>query len=265
MCTTFGRPGYLTRALRAGACGFVVKAKNAQTLLLFSTSRLFRKQYKTLEFVERAHKSWDMRCIFIKSGVDTDDKKRWESILYTQSMIDQFVVTMYVDNIRSAHQGLLEKRLVFGTLSFGYKGAAIEGELTNRGKPRCRIVVDDKTAPIVRQIFKWYAEDLLPITDIIRRLNDDPDVPLPPRCVNDEWTRLSVKGILENTRYRGLWRYGVTEAIYQPDGDYIRQKSRVEPLKEVTIADLRIVSDEIWYAAQDRLQSDQGNRGRKAK
>lgn len=248
-----------------GALEAALRDRKAQVLLLFSTSRLFRKQYRTLEFVDRVHKGWGMRCIFTKSGVDTDDKKRWETILGTQSLIDQFVVSMYSDNIRAAHEGLLEKRLVFGTLSFGYKGEPIEGELTNRGKPRCRIAIDDETAPIVQQIFKWYTEERLPVTEIIRRLNDDPDVPLPPRCVNYEWTRLSVELILKNTRYRGLWRYGVTEAIYQPDGDYIRQKPRKEPLKEVTIEELRIVSDESWYAAQDRLQSDQGNRGRKAK
>ncbi|MFL1380153.1 MULTISPECIES: response regulator [unclassified Nocardiopsis] len=33
MCTTFGRPGYLTRALRAGASGFVVKDASPEDLV----------------------------------------------------------------------------------------------------------------------------------------------------------------------------------------------------------------------------------------
>lgn len=248
-----------------GALEVALKGKKAEVLLLFSTSRLFRKQYRTLEFVDRVHKGWGMRCIFTKSGVDTNDKKRWETILATQSMIDQFVVTMYVDNIHAAHEGLLEKRLVFGTLSFGYRGEEIPEEFTARGKPRCRIAIDDETAPIVQRIFHWYAEESVSINEIIRRLNDDPAIPLPPRCSSGEWTRLSVKGILENTRYRGLWRYGTTESIYQPDGDYVRQKPRVEPLKEVNIEEFRLVPDSLWYAAQERLLSDKGSRGRKAK
>lgn len=131
-----------------GALEEALKAKRAGVLLLFSTSRLFRKQYRTLEFVDRVHKGWGLRCIFTKSGVDTDDKQRWETILATQSMIDQFVVTMYVDNIRAAHEGLLEKRLVFGTLSYGYTGEPIEGALTVRGRSRQRLAIEKTTAAI---------------------------------------------------------------------------------------------------------------------
>ena len=210
----------------------VLKAKRAQVLLLFSTSRLFRKQYRTLEFVDRIHKGFDIRCIFVKSGVDTNDKQRWETMLAVQSMIDQFVVTMYVANIHSAHEGLLSKQLVFGTLSFGYGGQPIDGEFTRRKKPRCRIIVDEVTGPIVKQVFAWYVgywddgrpEERLSINEIVRRLNDDETIPLPPRCLSEEWTRLAVRRILTNTRYRALWMYGVTESVYLPDGDYIQQR-----------------------------------------
>lgn len=242
-----------------------LRGKQAKVLLLFSTSRLFRKRYRTLEFVDRIHKGLNVRCIFVKSGVDTDDKTRWESILAVQSMIDEFVVTMYVENIRSAHEGLLSKRLVFGTLSFGYTGDAIEGEITNLGRPRCRIIKDAETAAVVLQIFTWYVDDELSINEIVRRLNGNPDIPLPPRAVSGEWTRLAVKRILTNSRYVGLWKYGVTESVYVPDGDYTRQRIRAEPLKEVRLDDLRIVSDELWSKAQLRIAREGGNGGRRAK
>lgn len=48
----------------------------------------------------------------MKSGVDTNDERRWETMLAVQSMIDQFVVTMYVANIHSAHEGLLSKQRI---------------------------------------------------------------------------------------------------------------------------------------------------------
>jgi len=41
--------------------------------------------------------------------------------------VNEFVVGMNVENIRAAHEGLLEKRLGFGTLSFGYAGEPIPG------------------------------------------------------------------------------------------------------------------------------------------
>lgn len=242
-----------------------LRGKQARVLLLFSTSRLFRKRYRTLEFVDRIHKGLNVRCIFVKSGVDTDDKTRWESILAVQSMIDEFVVSMYVENIRSAHEGLLAKRLVFGTLSYGYKGDPIEGEETNLGRPRCRIIKDDETAAIVVQIFTWYVEDELSIEEIIRRLNGNPEIPLPPRAISGEWTRLAVKRILTNSRYVGLWKYGVTESVYVPDGDYTRQRMRAEPLKEVQLDELRIISDELWAKAQLRIAHAGSNGGRRCK
>ncbi len=242
-----------------------LRTKEASVLLLFMTSRLFRKQYRTLEFVDRMHKGIGIRCIFVKSGVDTNDTHRWQSILAFQSMLDQFVVTMNVANIQAAHEGLLKKQMVFGTLSFGYQGEPIPGEFTRQQRPRCRIAIDELTSGIVAKVFTWYVIDLVPISEIICRLNADATIPLPPRASSGMWTRTAVKNLLKNTRYRGLWRYGCTESVYVPDGDYVRQNMRAEPLAEVQIEELRVVSDELWFAAQARLQERKGNGGRRPK
>ena len=105
----------------------VLKARQVQVLLLFATSRLFRKTYRTLAFVDAVHKGLRIRCIFVQSGVDTNDRQGWEQLLAAQSLIDQFSVTVHVANIRAAHEGLLERQTVFGTISFGYDGEPIAG------------------------------------------------------------------------------------------------------------------------------------------
>ena len=255
--------GFKNNRLGLNAMRAALKRKEAQVLLLFSTSRLFRKQYRTLAFVDEVHRGQGVRCIFVKSGVDTNDKQRWETILSVQAMVDQFVVTMNVANIQAAHQGQLEKRIVFGTLSYGYAGEPISGEFTKRQKPRCRIILDPIAAAVVQKIFRWYVEERTTLAEIIRRLNDDESIPLPPRSQNDEWTRLSVKRILTSTRYRGLWKYGACESIYLPEQDYTRQILRAEPLKTIQLDELRIVSDQLWYAAQVRLTKEGENCGRK--
>ncbi len=242
-----------------------LRTKKATVVLLFATSRLFRKQYRTLEFVDQMHRGRDVRCIFVKSGVDTNDTERWQTILIAQSMIDQFVVSVNVANIQAAHEGLLKKQLVFGTLSFGYTGTPIADEYTNLGRPRCRIAIDPDTAQIVRQIFHWYVDEQLSIEAIICRLNGDSSIPLPPHASSGMWTRLALKNLLTNTRYRGLWRYGVTEAVYVPDGDYVKKKMRVEPLSKVHIEELRLVGDDIWFAAQTRLAKNRNGGGRPPK
>jgi site-specific DNA recombinase len=231
----------------------VLNSKRARVLLLFSTSRLFRKTYRTLEFVDRIHKGLEVRCIFVKSGVDTNDKERWEVLLATQSMLDQFVVTMNIANIQAAQEGLLNKQLVFGTVSFGYTGIAIDGQFTKLGRPRRRIAIDPETSRVVAMIFSWYVESELTINEIVHRLNSDPDMPLPSGATSGQWNRRVVAKLLRNPRYRGLWRYGVVESVYLPDKDYTRQRLRAEPLKEIQLDELRIESDEIWFAAQRRL------------
>jgi len=110
-------------------------------------------------------------------------------------MMDEFVVGTYADNIRAAHEGLLEKRLVFGTISYGYTGEPIDGETTRRGRPRRRLIIDPVTSTVVGQIFVWYVVDRLAIDEITRHLNDQPSIPLPPRCMSGMWTRGVVRGI----------------------------------------------------------------------
>jgi len=239
--------------------------KTVNVFMLFATNRLFRKMYRSLEFVDKVVKEWGIRCIFVKSGVDTADKKRWEMLLQVHAMIDQFVVTVYADNVRAAHEGLFEKRLVFGTISFGYTGQPIEGQFTKRKRPRCRLVVDPETAKWVIAIFKWYVEEGISMDVIAQKLNSDPEIPLPPRCISGAWTHNSVRDILRNTRYRGWWKYGVTETVWVSSKDYARQNVRQEPLREAQIEELRIVSDELWFAAQKLLAEEKHRAGRKPK
>jgi hypothetical protein len=79
------------------------------------------------------------------------------------------------------------------------------------------------------------------------------------RVVNDR------RGVLKNSRYRGWWKYGETEAIFVVEGDYDRQIPRVKPIKEMQVESLRIVCDAAWHAAQMRLAKESRNRGRKPK
>jgi DNA invertase Pin-like site-specific DNA recombinase len=241
-----------------------LRAKEAGTLLLFATNRLFRKIYHTLQFIDQFHRALGIRCVFVKCGVDTNDKQKWELLLYTRAMMDQLFTAMYIANIHAAHEGMLAKQIVFGTLSFGYAGEPIEGQLTKRGKPCQRIVIEPIAAGTVRQIYRWYVTDRLALAAIVRRLNAEPDAPLPPCSRSGIWTKLAVRTLLKNSRYRGLWKYGVVESVYLPDKDYFRQRARVEPLAQVELPELRIVTDELWFAAQTRLEARKNNGGRKS-
>ena len=59
------------------------------------------------------------------------------------------------------------------------------------------MIIDPVTSVTAAQIFVWYVVERRTINDIIQRLNDDPSIPLPPRCTSGMWTRLAVKAKLD--------------------------------------------------------------------
>ncbi|MHB1035510.1 MAG: recombinase family protein [Pirellulales bacterium] len=265
ICFDLGVKGYKNNRAGLNQLRDILETKAAGIALFFSTNRLFRKIHHSLQFVEEKIVERGLRAIFVKNGVDTEDKKSWRSLLTFNATMDEFVAGMYADNVRAAHEGLLERRYVFGTTTFGYGGEDLPGQVTRRGKPRRRLVIDPVESEVVRRIFDWYVGDHVPIDEIVQRLNADPAIPLPPRCTTGAWNHKSLRQVLCNPRYRGLWKYGVTETVWISSKDYARQVPRKEPLMEAQIEELRLVSDEQWFAAQKRLAEQGGNRGRKPK
>ncbi|MDZ4818316.1 MAG: recombinase family protein [Planctomycetota bacterium] len=242
----------------------VLRAKKVKTLLLFSTSRLFRRTYMTLAFVDRAHTSWGIRCIFVASHVDTDDREQWQMLLTMHAMVDQFVISVHSHNVRAGHEGAFERRHVFGTISYGFFGEILVGEFTPKGKPRRLLKIDPQTAETVRRIYRLFVVEERGLKEIARILNADSSVQLPRLCRSGIWTDDSVRRVLKNTRYRGLWQYGVTESRFLPEEDYVRQIPRLEPTRQAQIEELRIVDDSIWFAAAQLLaENDHANAGRK--
>jgi DNA-binding NarL/FixJ family response regulator len=177
------------------------------------------------------------------------------------AMTDEFVLGMYADNVRAAHEGLFAQELVWGTITYGYRPRVVPGTPTRRKRARSKYEIDPVTAKWVRKVFTWYIRDGLSLAAIIRRLNDE-NAPLGPKAVSGRWTRLAVIKLLSNPRYRGCWEYGRSKNVWQSKKDYSRQVPREQPLRQAQFEDLRLVSDEQWYQAQKRLAEDSGASGR---
>ena len=240
-----------------------ISAKKFKSLLVFGTSRLYRKAHRAVRFVEEDLVEKGMRCFFVQQNIDTAANKDWRLHLSIQAAIDENGTSMYAENIRSVHQGMFLRMEVNGTLALGYCGELIPGLLTRRNRPKCKIAVDPETKTYVERIFTWYLVDGLAMDQIARLLNDDPDAPSPPKSLPGMWTHSSVRGVLANARYRGYWEYGKTYTCYQSAEDYLRQFQREAPLQAAHFEALRIVSDAVWYKVQALLLQERGNRGRK--
>jgi hypothetical protein len=241
----------------------VIEDGKVNAVVIFATSRLFRKTYRSLQFVHEEIVERGIRCVFVKSCIDTADKNDWETRLHVQSLVDEFQTRTAKSHIRAAHAGLFLKGRVFGTLSYGYRGQDIPDEMTRSGKSSRMIAVDPATASWVVRLFNWYVRERLSISAIVRRLNER-NAPLPPRCTAKRWTYLAVKTALRNPRYRGLWQYGRTEAKWVSKKDYVRQVEREEPLQSRQIEEWRIIDDETWFRAQELRANNPHNAGRKS-
>ena len=137
----------------------ILAGEAVDVLLVFATNRLFRKTYKALQFVEEEVVGRGIRCLFVKSGVDTADQNRWRMLLQIHAMTDEFVVGMYADNIRAAHEGLFDGGLVFGTITFGYLGREIPGRQNQAPATPPRPRGRSRRAAWVEQAFRWFVED----------------------------------------------------------------------------------------------------------
>lgn len=220
-------------------------------VIIMATSRLARKVYKALQFVEEEIVERGIRCVFVAQGIDTADESAWRLHLQFYAMMDENAAAMGAAHIQAAHQGMLLDGLVWGTLAFGYRAVPIDGRLTRRGSPRSKVAIDPVQSRWVVRIFEWCI-DGIPIAQIVRLL-DDQAAPAPPKSGNQRWSRQAVLLLLRNSRYRGLWEYGSTKSVWLSKKDYGRQIPRDKPLLSKQFEELRIVSDDVWFAAQKQM------------
>eukprot|EP00913_Durusdinium_trenchii_P022830 g21434.t1 len=242
-----------------------IEKKAFQVFLVFTTSRLFRRTYKALQFVEEELVERGIRGIFVKSNLDTSDDENWRTMFQLFAAMDEAMVRMYGSHVQAAHEGLFIRGMVCTSLSLGYTGEEVPGEFTKRKLPRRRIVVDPEAAKWIEKIFEWYVVDGKSLDEIPRELNDDPEAPAPNKSMTGLWTHKLVRNHLKNPRYRGYWSYGANETKWSSDKDYARQVPRDKPLRSGQFEELRIIDDDRWYRAQQMLAEERGNSGRKSK
>jgi len=240
-----------------------MKTRAAKTLVVFTTSRLFRKGYQCAKLIEEDVVGVGGRCVFIRSGLDTAGEK-WRLYLAIHNLIDEAGTTQYADGIRNAHISLFLAGCVVSTLPYGFMGEDCEGVLTKRSFTRQKVAVDPETSEWVRRIFRWYAVDRWTLTEILEELNDL-KAPCGPMSDGVTWTAMAVRYVLANPCYRGWWSYGKGQNQWMSKQDYSKRILRDKPLAEKQFDGLRLVSDEVWYGAQVLLAEKAGKGGRKPK
>jgi site-specific DNA recombinase len=170
-------------------------------LLVYRIDRLSRKVRQLAGIAEEL----DKLDVVLRSATEPFDTgtAAGRMMLQMLGVFAEFEHATIVDRITSGiERRAREGRWPNGRIPFGYA--------RNEEK---HLVPDERTAPVIRRIFKWYAAGRLGAAAIARRL-DSEQAPAPPRG----WQPAVVLWILSNQAYVGRvhWREQTFPGIHEP-------------------------------------------------
>lgn len=191
----------------------------------------------------------DVRLVGASDGTDTS--REGASILIGVR------ATMSADYLRDLRKktlrGMRDRAsagMATGGLPFGYRSREVSG-----GRA---IEIDPDAARIVVRIYEEYAAGRSR-AQIATRLNAD-DIP-PPRSSRRvraaSWQETTIRNVLANERYTGVWTFGEREWRKVP-GTNIRRPRMRDPRDVIRLEreDLRVISRSLWDAVRGRSDGE---------
>ncbi len=132
-----------------------------------------------------------------------------------------------------------------GLVPIGYKSLAFADPSTKKGTSY-RLIIDDTTAPIVKQIFEKYAYTNCSTNDVCKWLNDDLKF---YNSNGGKWYKQTLINLLKKPTYKGTQLYHSQKKNYNTN----TYEERVVELDDTIPA---IVSKELWNMVQLKLANN---------
>ncbi len=223
-------------------------------LITYSTSRLYRRGYMANKFLQEEIVDSQLWAIAVVEQLDTrsDD---WDFKTGFYAIRDDQFVKMLAMAVRNGQLGLHLNGYITGAVPAGYLGKEVPGApLTRRGLPRRRLAVDPEQAPIVERAYERVARGI-PLAEAYRRFRAEGGG-CDPRSTKGKMSREAFRRLLARPAYIGVVGYGQTRNRFVGKTDSVVQD--VQPDDKVEFyrdENLRIVSDQLYFAVQDRLNT----------
>jgi len=258
VCVDEGGSGRKVRREGLNKAKQILKEKLATTLIVFKVSRLFRSAYRGFQFFQEEVVDEGRRGVSISQGIDTADHKTWKQLMYMHGIMDEMLLTTIAEHVYSGIKDMFLKGYVTGALPVGYYGKELpDAPRTNQDKVRKAPAVNREVAKLIVQHYEWI-RDGMSIKEGWRRWVAA-NGPRDPRSTLDHMHYRAYRRMLSNPRYRGLWAFGRKQTVWSNKSDYAKQVERPESdVKIVQCEELRIVSDELFFAVQKRLAYKKG-------
>lgn len=230
------RPAF--RALIAGA------EQGAYDIILCKTQSRFTREIELVEhYLHDCFPRWGVRFVSVVDNADTavHTNKKSRQI---HGLINEWYLEDLSENIRAVLTSRRKSGLHIGsTALYGYQKDA-----DRRGHLR----VDPVTAPVVREVFDWYAQGVSQ-TAIAQKLNErgEPSPAARKGRAQTLWRASTIGAMLRNAMYRGTLvqgRYG--------SESYKTRRNRPRPKEQwYCVPDTHepLISQEVWEQVQQRL------------
>jgi len=245
----------LNKLLVAAAAGVF------DTLYFFSLSRLARESVISMPILKRLVTVYGIRVISVSEGCDTA-RPGWEMHACILSLQHERYIQELAANVLRGQSNNVKDANSNGDYCFGYSTQPIPGsETTRRGRharPRMQYVIEPTAAQWVRQIFYWFTAERRSISWITRQLNEQ-HAPKDHRARTKIWRHQYVTRLLANEKYVGRWQWGQKRNVRDPETGAIYKEERTPENTQQwlrVLPELRIIEDEMFAAAQLRLQEN---------
>lgn len=228
-------------------------------VLCKSQSRFSREMEMIEKYIHDKFVEWGVRFIGVVDHADTSisSNKKARQI---NGLINEWYLEDVSENIRATLKHKREKGEFTG--SFAPYGYLVDPENKNH------LIIDEKTAPIVRQIFEWYNQGLgyrkiaiqlnelkLPNPTLYKKhcsskyVNANESRSISHGC----WTNTTIYRMIRNETYIGTLVQGKSHNISYKNKK--RKKVNQEEWIRVPYCHEAIIDEETWERTQERLQS----------
>ncbi len=246
------RRGY--QQLLAAALG---PAPTFEILLVEDLSRLTRDTGELLRLYHRLRLK-GIELVGVSDGIATAQQGA-----KVQLTVKGLVNELYLDDLRDkTHRGLVgrvTRGWSAGGRIFGYRTVPVEDSRAGTNdSPPVRFMIEPGEAVVVRRIFQDYANGRS-LHTIAHALNRE-SIPFPGKDTRRGperrgWAGSTVRVILRNEKYVGLWVWNKRRFLKDPDTGRRRPVQRPsDEWVRCEHPELRIVMAELWSAVQERLR-----------
>jgi len=197
------------------------------------------------------------RFISIGESIDTVEQG-WELKAKVLELHNATTIRELGQRVQRGQRGRVLTNHSAGDIRFGYESYLIDPNAavdnSHRGpRPPRGIRIHPVEAEWVTKVFIWFTRDGLSIRRIADRLTSL-KVPKDHRSNSGKWHHYEVRRMLSCTKFIGLWKWGTTTTIRNSKG-----KKRQVPVPEekqeiVKRPELRIIDQQTWELAQEKLR-----------